>query len=84
MGCTSCHAGQLRTNRKAYDLAGDLNKVDTPALVGLAASAPYYHDGSAQTLRDLLLENGSIHGMGNLSKLSDKSVNDLVAYLKTL
>lgn len=59
-------------------------KVDTPALVGLSSSAPYYHDGSATTLRDLLLENGSIHGMGNVSKLSDKNVDDLVAYLETL
>jgi DNA-binding beta-propeller fold protein YncE len=84
VGCTSCHSGKLRTNRKLYELANDLNKVDTPALVGLASSAPYYHDGSATTLRDLLLENGSIHGMGQLASLSDKNVDDLVAYLKTL
>jgi DNA-binding beta-propeller fold protein YncE len=84
VGCTSCHSGKLRTNRKSYELANDIAKVDTPALVGLSSSAPYYHDGSATTLRDLLLENGSIHGMGKLNSLSDKNVDDLVAYLKTL
>ena len=84
VGCTSCHSGKLRTDRKLYELANDLAKVDTPALVGLSSSAPYYHDGSATTLRDLLLENGSIHGMGKLSSLNDKNVDDLVAYLETL
>jgi cytochrome c553 len=84
VGCASCHSGKLKTDRKLYELADDLNKVDTPALVGLSSSAPYYHDGSATTLRDLLMENGSIHGMGNLTKLSDKNVDDLVAYLETL
>ncbi len=84
VGCTSCHSGKLRTDQKLYELADDLPKVDTPALVGLSASAPYYHDGSATTLRDLLLENGSIHGMGKLSALSSSNVDDLVAYLKTL
>jgi cytochrome c553 len=83
-GCTTCHSGKLRTNRHSYELADDLEKVDTPALVGLAASAPYYHDGSAVTLRALLLENGSIHGMGKVSHLSEKDIDALVSYLETL
>jgi len=74
----------MRTNRKMYEFADDIAKVDTPALVGLAASAPYYHDGSAPTLRALLLENGSVHGMGNLSNLDSQKMDDLIAYLKTL
>jgi cytochrome c553 len=83
-GCTTCHSGKLRTNRKSYELADDLAKVDTPALVGLAASAPYYHDGSATTLRALLYENGTIHGMGKVSHLSEDDIDSLVAYLETL
>ena len=84
VGCASCHSGKLRTDRKMYDLANDLDKVDTPALVGLASSAPYYHDGSATTLEALLLENGSIHGMGKLDKLDEQDMSDLIAYLETL
>ncbi len=84
VGCSSCHSGAMRTNGKTYELAEDLGKVDTPALVGLAASAPYYHDGSAATLRTLLLENGTIHGMGKLSHLNEQGVSDLIAYLETL
>ncbi len=83
-GCDTCHGGPALTNRKSYDLADDLTKVDTPSLVGLAASAPYYHDGSASTLRALVLENGTIHGMGKVSHLGPRDVDDLVAYLLTL
>ncbi len=59
-------------------------KIDTPSLIGLASSAPYYHDGSAQTLRAALMENGSIHGMGQSVSLTEPQMDDLVAYLETL
>jgi DNA-binding beta-propeller fold protein YncE/mono/diheme cytochrome c family protein len=84
VGCATCHNGKKMTNGKQYDLAADLDKVDTPSLIGLAHSAPYYHDGSAATLEALLLENGSVHGMGDVKKLSDRQIDDLIAYLESL
>lgn len=84
LGCASCHNGSKMTDGKRYDLADDLGKVDTPSLIGLAASAPYYHDGSAADLRALLLEKGSIHGMGRLDVLEREQVDDLVSFLRTL
>ncbi len=83
-GCLTCHSGALMTDQNQYDLATDLDEVDTPSLVGLAVSAPYYHDGSAATLEALLRDNGSIHGMGNVASLTDAQVSDLVQYMKTL
>jgi len=83
-GCASCHTGPRLTDRKAYNLAKDLPKVDTPSLIGLAASAPYYHDGSAQTLRAALMENGTVHDMGVTVGLESAEVDDLVAFLETL
>ncbi|MEM6991819.1 MAG: c-type cytochrome [Myxococcota bacterium] len=83
-GCASCHNGPRLTDRKAYNLAKDLPKVDTPSLIGLAASAPYYHDGSAQTLRSALMENGTVHDMGVTVGLTSPELDDLVAYLETL
>lgn len=83
-GCATCHSGPLYTDQNQYDLSTDLGDVDTPSLVGLAASAPYYHDGSAATLDALLKGNASIHGMGEISKLSEAQISDLVRYLKTL
>lgn len=83
-GCASCHNGALYTDQQQYDLASDLGDVDTPSLVGLAHSAPYYHDGSARTLTALLMDNASIHGMGSVAKLTDGQISDLVQYLETL
>ena len=83
-GCADCHSGPRTTDRKLYPLAKDLDKVDTPSLIGLANSAPYYHDGSAQTLRAALMDNGTIHDMGVTVHLEDEQVDDLVAYLRTL
>jgi cytochrome c553 len=84
LGCRSCHSGPNYSDGKSYDFSDDLDKVNTPSLHGLAASAPYYHDGSAASLRDLVLENGSVHGMGHLSELEPREVDDLVAFLETL
>ena len=83
-GCANCHYGPLLTDQKRHALAPDLGEVDTPSLIGLAHSAPYYHDGSASTLEALLRGNGNIHGMGRISRLDDVEIDDLVAYMKTL
>lgn len=83
-GCATCHNGAIYTDQQQYDLSTDLGEVDTPSLVGLAISAPYYHDGSARTLSALLRDNASVHGMGSVSKLTDGQIGDLVQYLETL
>lgn len=51
---------------------------DTPTLRGIFASAPYFHDGSARTLRDV------VDRLEFSSGLSDEDKEDLVAYMKTL
>ncbi len=84
VGCRSCHSGKNYSDGKSYEFTEDIAKVNTPSLLGLASSAPYYHDGSATTLRDLVLENGSVHGMGGLDSLKNQEVDDLVAFLETL
>jgi len=83
-GCATCHSGSLYTDQQQYDLDTDLGESDTPSLVGLATSAPYYHDGSARTLEALLKGNASVHGMGQISTLSNGQISDLVHYLETL
>jgi len=83
-GCASCHRGSRLADGERHDLADDLDGVDTPSLIGLAGSAPYYHDGSAATLRALLEGNASVHGMGRTSHLTSAQMSDLVAYLETL
>ena len=56
---------------------------DTPSLAGLFATAPYFHDGSAKTLDDVL-KLSDAGKMGDTSGLSKQQREDLKAYLLTL
>jgi cytochrome c peroxidase len=82
--CGDCHTGARHTDGNQHAIAPELGEVDTPSLVGLAHSAPYYHDGSAATLHALLEERGRVHGMGKTDHLTRAQIDDLVAYLETL
>lgn len=82
--CSACHTGAELADGEQHDLATNIGKVDTPSLIGLAHTAPYYHDGSARTLRALLTDKGSVHDMGQTAHLSDAEIDDLIAYLETL
>ena len=85
LACDDCHDGDKLTDRQQYPLGKSrLGAVDTPSLVGLAHSAPYYHDGSAGDLRTLLTDRGNVHDMADLDSLSERQVDDLTAYLRTL
>jgi DNA-binding beta-propeller fold protein YncE len=82
-GCGTCHSDASGTDRERHDVGGSLAEVDTPSLVGLAISAPYYHDGSAATLSALLGGRGLVHGMSD-AELAPAQLADLIAYLETL
>jgi DNA-binding beta-propeller fold protein YncE len=85
VGCRTCHDGKQYTDQDKHKFqAATLPEADTPSLTGLAASAPYYHDGSAATLEALLRDRGNVHGMAETAKLSDQQVADLIAFLESL
>ncbi len=84
VGCRTCHDGPMYTDQERHKLSGTLPESDTPSLVGLAASAPYFHDGSAVTLEALLRDRGAVHGMADTAKLNDQQIADLTAFLETL
>ncbi len=84
VGCRQCHDGAMYTDNAKHKFTGSLSESDTPSLLGLAASAPYFHDGSAPTLEAVLRDRGSVHGMTDTSKLTDAQVADLTAFLETL
>ena len=92
--CAACHAGTLftdvnagvlhqpnetgmdpryaeRTTQKAYR---------TTPLRGLWQHAPYFHDGSAATLMDVVEHYNRVRGLG----LTEQQKRDLAEYLKTL
>ena len=83
-GCRSCHDGAMYADGEKHKFSGTLGESDTPSLIGLAASAPYFHDGSAATLEALLRDRGAVHGMAETAKMTDKQVADMTAFLETL
>jgi hypothetical protein len=58
--------------------------IDTPTLRFLYDSAPYLHDGSASTLRDVLATSNPNDPHGMTSVLTEQEIDDLVAYLLAL
>jgi cytochrome c peroxidase len=58
----------------------DIGKFTVPSLRGLAARPPYFHDGSAATLMDVVNFYNTRFGIG----LTERQKKDLVAFLKTL
>ena len=90
LGCVGCHPPPLYTDLLAHDVGTATQDerigpaYDTPSLRGLWQSAPYFHDGSAATLRDALTRPsaGSEHDVTGL--LTEAELADLIAYLLAL
>ncbi len=58
LGTATLHdVGTLRTSSGSR-LGGPLTGIDTPTLLGLWDTAPYFHDGSAPTLEDVVVVAG--------------------------
>lgn len=85
LGCTTCHDGSALTDLDQHELGGRAGGVfDTPGLAALAASAPYFHDGSAATLEEVLRDRGRVHGMSDAAReLTQAQLADLIAFLET-
>jgi len=85
MGCSNCHAGPAYTDQALHKLAKSQATMDTPSLLGIAASAPYFHDGSAATLDAVLRDRGAVHGMSEPARtLGTAEAADLIAFLESL
>ncbi|WP_437635937.1 c-type cytochrome [Sorangium sp. So ce854] len=83
VGCASCHAGEKLTDNRTVDV-GTGKAFQVPSLRGLAARAPYMHDGCAATLHDRFGPCGGGDRHGVTSTLTPAQIDDLVAYLETL
>ena len=58
--------------------------LDTPTLVEIWRTAPYLHDGSAATLREVLVDHNPADRHGRTSHLSSSQLEALIAYLLSL
>ncbi|MBI5388012.1 MAG: c-type cytochrome [Verrucomicrobia bacterium] len=90
VGCATCHPGGAFTDMKSYDVGtkGRFDKpgekYDTPTVLECWRTAPYLHDGSAATMRDVLTTSnkGDLHG--KTSHLTPQQIDDLAEYILSL
>jgi YVTN family beta-propeller protein len=87
--CPVCHNGPHHTNLQVADVGTGKptdrsTSIDVPQLTNIALTAPYLHDGSAQTLEEIwtVFNPKDTHGVSN--DLAKDELNDLIEYLKTL
>jgi cytochrome c peroxidase len=88
LGCVSCHQG-VNIGGNLFERHGIFHPLASPkpeilrvpSLRNVATTAPYFHDGSAQTLDDAVRKMG----LAQLnSTLTDQQVKAIVAYLRSL
>ncbi len=87
--CSTCHRPPLYTDRIPADVGtkgplDDTGLFDTPHLLGVAASAPFLHDGRAATLEEIWTVYNPKDEHGITSAMNKIQLNDLIEYLKRL
>ena len=98
--CAECHAAPRFTISALVDdarfdvgtltaasgtrLGQPLTALDVPTLIGLWDSAPYYHDGSAPTLRAVFRGRSGTLEARLTAGLDDAQLDDLLVYLTSL
>lgn len=78
------------TDLQSYDVGTpaktdkSTDRFDTPSLIELWRTAPYLHDGSAATLRDVITVHNSENQHGQTSHFAPSDTDALCAYLLSL
>ena len=65
-------------------LGEPLTGLDVPTLIGLWEGAPYYHDGSAPTLRDVFRGRPGTLEAQLTANLDEGQLDDLLTYLRSI
>ena len=88
--CLNCHEPELFTDLHSYNV-GTQNpfdkkdkEFDTPTLHELWRTAPYLHDGSAATIREVLTTRNPNDEHGKTFRLTAEQIDDLAEYLLSL
>lgn len=87
LGCASCHVGGPGVDKVTHDVGSKAfadveNKFDTPSLLFVKGTGPYFHDGRYKTLDEMLSASDS--QMGHTLHLSARQRQSLSAYLQSL
>lgn len=83
VNCDYCHSGPLYTDMKMHRIGeNEFEKGwDTPTLKEVWRTAPYLHDGTAESIDVLLRENK--HGLESV-RLNKKEMKHLIEYVNSL
>lgn len=87
--CTTCHFPPLYTDRRRHDVGtkyflDKLAEFDVPHLNNIYDSAPYLHNGMADTLEEIWTRFNPSDKHGVTNDMTKDQLNDLIEYLKTL
>ena len=89
--CPTCHAFPAFTNLGQHPAGtmfpgvGEADDVlDTPSLLAVRWTAPFLTDGRAETLGELLREHDPAERHGEIARLSEQELEDLIFFLESL
>jgi hypothetical protein len=87
--CVTCHPPPLHTNRTLRDVGTKMpmdreSRFDVPHLNNIYDSAPYLHNGIAETLEEIWTRFNPDDRHGVTNDLTKDELNDLIEFLKTL
>ena len=87
--CLTCHANPYYTDKQTHDVgtqaySDDSGEFDTPQLGDTFQTAPFLHDGRANTLEEIwtVFNPNDTHGVTN--DMAKENLNDLIEYIKIL
>lgn len=88
VGCSRCHTGPLYTDTQMHDIGSkspcDHRKnFDTPTLIEVWRTAPYFHDGRYTTVKESISKCKD-HKNGGDVELNEQQFNDLVEFVLSL
>lgn len=89
VGCNKCHNGSFFTDLKMYDVDtkgkyARTNTFDNPTLIEVWRTAPYLHDGSAKTLKEVFSTRNAEDKHGKTSHLNEEEIDALIEYVNSL
>ena len=87
--CITCHPSPYYTDRAPHNIGtqmrfDDESNFDTPHLNNVYDSAPYLHNGIADTLEEIWTRFNPYDRHGVTNDMTKDQLNDLVEFLKTL
>ena len=89
-GCADCHVPGLFTDLHSHDVGTrrtfdePTEKFYPPTLIEVWRTAPYLHDGSAATIRDIFTTRNPTGKHGDVESLSKQEMDDLCEYVLSL